>query len=79
MPTLPPEPPLFSTSHCWPVSSDILAQNRRDSVSVAPPAGKRIDVAHRLGRVGALGRDDGRCGKRAAQSGQHDTAPDGAS
>jgi hypothetical protein len=42
MPTLPPEPPLFSTIHCWPVSSDILAQNRRDSVSVAPPAGNGL-------------------------------------
>ena len=43
MPTLPPEPPRFSTTHCWPVSSDILAQNRRDSVSVGPPAGNQKD------------------------------------
>jgi hypothetical protein len=42
IPTLPPEPPRFSTIHCWPVSSDIFAQNIRESVSVAPPAGNGL-------------------------------------
>ena len=35
-------PPMFSTTHCWPVSSLIFAQYRRDKVSVAPPAGKGL-------------------------------------
>src|SRR5882757_8369089 len=37
MPTLPPAPPRFSTIHCWPDSSVILAQNRRDRVSAGGP------------------------------------------
>src|SRR3954471_19901314 len=41
-PTLPPEPPLFSTTNCWPVSSESFWQAMRDSTSVGPPAGNRL-------------------------------------
>jgi hypothetical protein len=41
-PTVPPEPLRFSTTNCCPVISPILAQYRRDSVSVAPPGGKML-------------------------------------
>ena len=47
VPILPPEPELFSTMNCWPVSSASSAQTMRDSVSVGPPGGKHHDVAHR--------------------------------
>src|SRR3954471_10398257 len=41
-PSTPPAPPLFSTTNDWPDSSLIFWQIRRESVSVAPPAGKPL-------------------------------------
>src|SRR5207253_11504249 len=41
-PSTPPAPPLFSTTNDCPASSLIFWQRMRESVSVAPPAGKPL-------------------------------------
>jgi len=78
MPTLPPETALVLDDHCWPVSSDILAQTGETAWSVAAAGGDGLNVAHRLAGVGPLGRDDGRSASapnRTAHWPQHEARP----
>src|SRR5436190_5913515 len=49
-PSTPPAPPRFSTTKVCPDSSLIFWQRMRESVSVAPPAGKPL--TYFTGRVG---------------------------
>src|SRR4051812_23680639 len=49
-PSTPPAPPLFSTTNDCPESSLIFWQRMRESVSVAPPAGKPL--TYRTDRAG---------------------------
>src|SRR3954454_12256122 len=49
---LPPAPALFSTTNCWPNSSDIFAATTRARMSVVPPAAN--GTTNRTGRAGQL-------------------------
>src|SRR5258708_38901989 len=61
-PSTPPAPPLFSTTKVCPESSLIFWQRMRESVSVAPPAGKPL--TYLTGRVGHASCAKAVCGAR---------------
>jgi hypothetical protein len=49
-PSVPPAPPTFSTTICWPRSFDIASATRRVTVSVGPPAANGTTTV--IGRSG---------------------------
>src|SRR5882757_7704900 len=63
-PSTPPAPALFSTTKVCPESSLIFWQRMRESVSVAPPAGKPLTK-----RTGRAGQDSCEKATRDAKNG----------
>src|SRR6266542_4588680 len=72
-----PAPDLLSTTQDWPQAPCSQAANRRATMSVVPPGGRRHDDAHALGGLpGPVGREaarqqighrqNGRSGERGA-------------
>src|ERR1700712_5351870 len=54
---LPPAPGLFSTTNCWPNSSEILAATTRARMSVVPPAANgTISLTGRVAHPSARAR-----------------------
>src|SRR6185436_9437591 len=61
-PRLPPAPPRFSITTCWPQIWDSFSPSSRAEMSVAPPGGN--GTMKRTGRCGQFGGED--CAAAAA-------------